>query len=567
MSAEQAAAGAVLSIDTLVYYGLKQQPFAAEAPDAFIYSDAALDMAVNATANYLDQNEHGIVIKGEPGIGKSTQIRRLLSRLRGRFNPCVLPATVTTTLAEAEHRMAECWQQGQPVSQTDAGWLCDLLTRGLRPVLVVDDAHLLSADVLEGLFRLQRDIRERCGRSFGLVLFGESSIETTLSAIEADVPEAGQCHAILLRPLTREQIAAYVDHRLRTAGLFMDNPFTEQDIAQLHEDTQGIPAAINPAATRILEAHGQAEIRREQAGRQGWLRQHRMALVLATLTLLLTAGLWWLLQGYVATEPPGEAPAEDTPPTARHQPLELPPPLEENDTTPTAEPAPKAVPEPTTASLPSTPRSETPPASVPEPKPASVAAATLPPAPAGKTRAERPAPSTGSDSVPTPGATTTRNGAQPAPPTGTEQPPAPSEAARAPKADPRAKAGPASPASPETARGSSAPARKTVAVRQIAGLQPPAWLLKQDPKQFAIQLAALSEPAGLARIAHELKLNKPLAWYHLRRGGKSLYVLVTAPYPDRSAARRAIGRLPASLRRSGPWIRPLKDIQDLIYAQ
>ncbi len=563
MSADKAASGAVLSIDTLVYYGLKQQPFAAEAPDAFIYSDAALDMAVNATANYLDNNEHGIVIKGEPGIGKSTQIRRLLLRLRGRFNGCVLPATVTTTLAEIEHRMAECWQQGQPVSQTDAGWLCDLLTRGLRPVLVVDDAHLLSADVMEGLFRLQRDIRDRCGRSFGLVLFGESSIETTLSAIEADVPEAGQCHAILLRPLTREQIAAYVDHRLRTAGLFMDNPFTEQDIAQLHEDTQGIPAAINPAATRILEAHGQAEIRREQAGRQGWLRQHRMAIILGGLTLLLTAGLWWLLSGYVATEAPSEPALEAMSPPPRHQPLEVPPPLEAPDTPRTTAAAPR------------------PDSGAPAPKPAAPAQGTATPVPSTQS-------TPGPEAVPAVATADKSPSGESAPsePTVPEPPPAtaaiPGHTAPAPTPAPRRSEAPTTPrtATPRapaakpagaTATGPAgkapAPPRKTMVVRQIAGLKPPAWLLKQDPKQFAIQLAALSEPAGLSRIARDLRLDKPLAWYHLRRGGKTLYVLVTAPYPDRSAARQAIGRLPASLRRSGPWIRPLKDIQDLIYAQ
>ncbi|RMG57418.1 MAG: hypothetical protein D6717_04830 [Gammaproteobacteria bacterium] len=552
MSAESRAAQAVLSIETLVYYGLKQQPFAAEAPDAFIYSDAALDMAVNATANYLDNNEHGIVVKGEPGIGKSTQIRRLLQRLRGRFNTCVLAATVTTTLAEIEHRMVECWHPQEAASQTEEGWLCNLLTRGLRPVLVIDDAHQLSADVLEELFRMQRQIRERCGRAFGLVLFGESSIEHQLSAIEADVPEAAGCHSILLRPLTREQIAAYIDHRLRTAGLFMDNPFTDQDIAQIHEDTQGIPAAINPAATRILEAHGQAEIQRERAGQQGWLKQHRMAVILGALTLLLTAGLLWLLQGYIEEDSGLPPPPAET--RRAHQPLEVPPPPSlARASEETVKPAPGQTPQAPAAASPAptlpTQATERPSA------PASPADRTR----AGQAETAAPLPETRPEPAPvqTPrvSARKTREAATGA--AGEQR--ADRDAPSAPK--------PKQPAVPTPPVPDKPPAARRPLVRSIAGLKPPAWLLQQDPKAFAIQLVAVSEPAGLARIARELRIDRTLAWYHRTRNGSTLYVLVATPYASRSEARQAIARLPASLRRSGPWVRPLKDIQDIIYAQ
>jgi DamX protein len=507
---------AILSIDTLMHYGLKQQPFAANSPDAYIYSDPALDMPVNAIINYLLTEEHVIVLKGEYGIGKSTHINKLLSKARGSLNTCLFHATISSSLAEIEHCLHNCWgQDATPQELLQA--IRQVLQQGGRLALIIDDAHDLDADVLEQLLQLRQAIREEYGRSFGLVLVAESSIENTLSNLEADVPEISQAHSLMLRPLTREQTAAYIDHRLRIAGLFMNNPFTDEDIALLIQEGHGLPGRINPLATQQLEKYGQNLIRQEQSRRPGWLHHHRTAVIAVALILIVTGTLIAVLQGFFSADEPEEE--------KEFERITL--------TTPEPEPEPKPqelLPEPEPSEEIVIPPEET-----------TVSALVEEP-----TTQEPPPKAIPAVSTPEPVI-------QPQP----EQEIAPAPAVEPPEQPPESVKPPAKATPIVSAKTDAAP----------KGLQDQKWLLAQKPDRFAIQLLASSSMQSVEDFAQGLKLDTTLAYYERKINDKILYVLVAASYKDRQAAEKAVAGFPASLKRNNPWIRPLKDIQDSIYAQ
>lgn len=505
---------AILSIDTLMHYGLKQQPFAANAPDAYIYADPAMDMPVNAIINYLLTEEHIIVLKGEYGIGKSTHIKKLLSKSRGSLNACLFHATISSSLAEIEHCMHDCWNQDSPPPQLPSA-IVQVLQQGGRLALIIDDAHDLDADVLEQLLQLRQRIQEECGRTFGLVLVAESSIENTLSNLEADAPEISQAHSLLLRPLTKEQTAAYIDHRLRIAGLFMANPFMDEDIAHLIQEGHGLPGMINPLATRQLEQYGQSLIRQEQSRRPGWLHHHRTAVIIVALILIVTGTLLALLQGFFSSEEPDNE-------------REF-----ERVTLPTPEPEPGIKPEP--APL------------LPEPEPTEEVV--IPPEEITiSSEKEKP----------------TKNDA----PEVTQAIETPEPVAQAiPEPDIK-EMQPATRAEPSEETSAPEPAPKPIKTdMKSSGLQDQKWVLAQKPDSFAIQLLASSSTQSVKDFAQGLNLGSTLAYYQRKINDKTLYVLITAPYKDRQAADKAVAAFPASLRRNNPWVRPLKDIQDSIYAQ
>jgi len=506
---------AILSIDTLMHYGLKQQPFAANAPDAYIYADPAMDMPVNAIINYLLTEEHIIVLKGEYGLGKSTHIKKLLSKSRGSLNGCLFHATISSSLAEIEHCMHGCWNQDAPLPQLSSA-IIQVLKQGGRLALIIDDAHDLDADVLEQLLQLRQSIMEECGRTFGLVLVAESSIENTLSNLEADVPEISQAHSLLLRPLTREQTAAYIDHRLRIAGLFMANPFSDEDIATLIQEGYGLPGMINPLATRQLEQYGQSLIRQEQSRRPGWLHHHRTAVIAVVLILIVTGTLLSLLQGFFSSEEPDNEKQF------------------ERVTLPTPDPEPEPITEP--APL------------LPEPEPA--VEVVIPPEEITISSEEK----------------------QPAkeePPEITQTIVTPEPAAKA-KSEPEIQETQAATTVEPPPMETSAPApasKPSTTATKTTGLQDQKWVLAQKPDSFAIQLLASSSTQSVQDYAQGLNLDSTLAYYPRKINDKTLYVLITAPYKDRQAAEKAVTAFPASLKRNNPWVRPLKDIQDSIYAQ
>jgi DamX protein len=517
---------AILSIDTLMHFGLKQQPFAANAPDAYIYADPALDMPVNAIINYLLSEDHIIVLKGEFGVGKSTNAKKLISKSRGSLHSCLFEATISSSMAEIEHCMLGCWNHA--TSQRDlSAFICTILQQGIKPALIIDDAHELDTDVLEQLLMLRQGVMEQCGRSFGLVLIAESSIENTLSNLEADLPDISQAHSLVLRPLTREQTAAYVDHRLRIAGLFLANPFSDEDINMLMQEGHGLPGTINPLATQKLERYGQAELHQEQPHRLGWLHNHRVAIAGLILLIVVFGALYALIQGFFSSDTPVSSKQVERValPPPEPQPLEQEPKLDVS--------LPKAEEELVIPPPLATVDSES-----PEPQQEITATES---GPASKTVQQR-------DKQPAVPAAETQleEEAEPLPAPAPEQKPEPSSAKTA----------------------TVTPKKPTAKEEQLkTDLEGQKWILQQNPEHFAIQLLAASSTQSVRDFVEDLNLNTTLAYYPRKTKDKTLYILLTAPYKDRQAAEQAIKDFPTSLRRSSPWIRSLKDIQDSIYAQ
>ncbi|MDX1335365.1 MAG: AAA family ATPase [Gammaproteobacteria bacterium] len=525
---------AILSIDTLMHYGLKQQPFAAEAPDAYIYSDPALDMPVNAALNFLQTEDHIVLLKGEYGIGKTTHVKKLINKARGTLTPCLFSANISSSLAEIEHSMRQCWPHEQAQLDLET-FLTAIQTKGMRPTLIIDDAHDLDVDVLEQLLLIRREVKERSGRGFGLLLVGESNIEHTLSSLEADIPEIGHAHSLVLRPLTREQVHAYIDHRMRIAGMFMPSPYDAESIEEIVRETYGLPGDINNAATRFLEKYGQAVLNREKANRPGWLHHNRVPLIIIIVASIALIGIIVLIQGLFLSEDPKRDVSKrviSAPIPAAGVEKDQPSLSETEATSPKPDIEDTKLVDPVARLVTTTEEPEAPPAATIEPEPILPTETT--PAPVSEA----------------PKAETT---------------PEPAEDKTAPATSPASQAEVKEPA-PETPIAPPA-IEKTTFPEVSPTLKNPEWILKQDPAQFSVQLLALSSLEALNKATNDLQIDADLAYYTRKKDGKTLYILIAATYPDRAAAEKAVNAYPASLRRGKPWIRPLKDIQDTIYAQ
>ncbi len=504
---------AILSIDTLMHFGLKQQPFSAKAPDAFTYTDPALDMPVNAALNFLQSEEQIVALKGEHGIGKSTQIRKLISKSRGSMNACLFDANISSGLAAIEHQMRECWQMDAAPENLDE-FISQVKERGIRPTLIIDNTQDLDIDVLEQILSLRRDQAGHGSVRFGLLLVGESTLEHTLSELEADFPELSHSHSLILRPLTKEQAAAYIDHRLRVAGMYVPNPFTPEDIDSVVTESNGLPASINHAANAILEAHGAEVSRKDQLNKPGWLHDNRVPITITIVAALALILIYLLLQGLFFSAPSQKERDRST------ETIELPPPASESKEQ--TLPLPEITPEPELITPP-------PIAITPEPPEA-------PPAEGAEIEAPESTPDVQSDAEPTTGII------------------------EATEAQVEKK--------PDTVNSKQqSSARPPAPITALPSLQDSKWILGLNNDQFITQLLALSSRDAIVKAASDLELQDTLAYYEREKNGKTLYVLIAGPYQDRASAEKAILKYPASLRNSKPWIRSVKDIKDIIYAQ
>ncbi len=121
---------------------------------------------------------------------------------------------------------------------------------GKRVVLIVDEAQNLTPELLEQV-RLLTNLETETQKLLQIILIGQPELRDMLA--RNDLRQlaqriTGRYH---LDPLSREESAAYVKHRLRIAGATVDI-FTRGALAELYRVSGGVPRLLNIIGDRAL---------------------------------------------------------------------------------------------------------------------------------------------------------------------------------------------------------------------------------------------------------------------------------------------------------------------------
>ena len=92
-------------------------------------------------------------------------------------------------------------------------------------------------------------------------------------------------------------------------------------------------------------------------------------------------------------------------------------------------------------------------------------------------------------------------------------------------------------------------------------------LLQEAPESFAVQLSASRSEANISAFVGQLTGKQPVGYFETRHQGGPWFVAVLAPFSDRDQATRAISALPEKMRSNQPWIRSVAGIQTDIREQ
>jgi general secretion pathway protein A len=328
------------------FFGLQEKPFAITPDPRYLYLS---ERHAEALAHLLyGINEAGgfIQLTGEVGTGKTTVIRSLLEQLPGHadvaliLNPRVTPAEFLLTICEELHVAVPEPGRGSTKVLMDllGRHLLDTHARGRRVVLIVDEAQNLSTQTLEQV-RLLTNLETATTKLLQIILIGQPELRELL-----DRPELRQLAQRItgryhLNPLSAEESAAYVKHRMRVAGATAE-VFTPAALREIHRLSGGVPRIINVICDRALlgaftqEDHrvGGALVRQAASEVYGrpvpapWLKWGTAAAVAAAVALVAVGlvSLWSARQADTTTVAPAAAtpqvPAEAAqPPTAQSQ--------------------------------------------------------------------------------------------------------------------------------------------------------------------------------------------------------------------------------------------------------
>jgi general secretion pathway protein A len=240
------------------FFGLAEKPFAITPDPRYLYLSERHAEALAHLLYGIDNAGGFVQLTGEVGTGKTTTVRSLLAELPAHadvaliLNPRVTPEEFLLAICDELHVALDAAAAGSIKAIVDHlnVFLLDAHARGRRVVLIVDEAQQLSADVLEQV-RLLTNLETATQKLLQIILVGQPELREVLA--RNDLRQlaqriTGRYH---LDPLSRQESAAYVRHRLKVAGA-TGEIFSRRALAELHRLARGVPRLINVIADRAL---------------------------------------------------------------------------------------------------------------------------------------------------------------------------------------------------------------------------------------------------------------------------------------------------------------------------
>src|SRR6266849_3547183 len=238
------------------FYGLKELPFALTPDPRYIYFTPS-HTEVMANLHYGIESGKGlIVVTGEVGTGKTTMLRWVMQRL----DRTVLDAYIFNprlSVPEFYQHLAALFDIRNWETKSDLlielGKVLDSRhSRGLRTVLIVDEAHGLSTNVLEEV-RLLCNFESDTAKKLQIVLTGQPELRTVLNYSnlrQLKQRVALRCEITALPNV--EETAQYISSRLKVAGAERADIFSPGAIDYIFRCSEGIPRNINNLCDNAL---------------------------------------------------------------------------------------------------------------------------------------------------------------------------------------------------------------------------------------------------------------------------------------------------------------------------
>lgn len=97
-----------------------------------------------------------------------------------------------------------------------------------------------------------------------------------------------------------------------------------------------------------------------------------------------------------------------------------------------------------------------------------------------------------------------------------------------------------------------------------AGAYRPAWLLKQNPALYTLQITSSRKENVILKIAKNSDLEHKASYFHTFNKGKDWYILTYSIYSSLEEAEDAVKTMPLEIQGLSPWARSLSSIHEAI---
>jgi general secretion pathway protein A len=233
------------------FYNLTRNPFEITPDPSFLFATKKHNEALAALYYGVRRRKGFVVLTGEVGTGKSLLVRCLLQILI-RAN-VAFAYVFNSRLNEMEFLqyvagdfgLAESGKTKSELLLGLAGLVIARSQKNLTTVLVVDEAHHLSFEVLEEI-RLLTNLESTREKLLQILLIGQPELDEKLDCDNLRQLKQRIALRAHLSPLELDETGAYIYRRLQVAGSAKPEIIFPMDsIVEIHRYSRGFPRLIN----------------------------------------------------------------------------------------------------------------------------------------------------------------------------------------------------------------------------------------------------------------------------------------------------------------------------------
>jgi type II secretory pathway predicted ATPase ExeA len=239
------------------HWGFTRLPFGRDLAPSMLHRHAAHNEAVARITWTVTERALG-VITGEVGAGKTVAVRAALSSLDPVRhvviylpNPSVgvrgIHFAIITALGQAPR-----FHTAALIPQATDALATEHAERGRTPVLVIDEAHLLTHAQLEAVRMLTNHDMDSQS-PFACLLVGQPTLRRRIKFGELAALDQRIAVRYQMTGMALEETASYVKHHLKLAGR-ADTLFSDDAVTLIHQTSRGYPRMINNLASQALIA-------------------------------------------------------------------------------------------------------------------------------------------------------------------------------------------------------------------------------------------------------------------------------------------------------------------------
>src|SRR5256885_444390 len=238
------------------FYNLREEPFRLTSDPRFFHLSEPHAAALASLIEAVMRRKGFVLLTGPIGTGKTTVVHTALQILTERAatnHPISSAFILNPTLSREEFLemlLSEfeipCTSTSKPARLSALQrMLLDTQRKGGTSLLLVDEAHLLTPELLEEI-RLLSNADTYQEKLLQIVLCGQPELLGILRKPELRALRQRVASSCSLRPLSLPEVRAYIAERLHSAGLRgATSPLPTPVLEAIFRLTEGVPRLIN----------------------------------------------------------------------------------------------------------------------------------------------------------------------------------------------------------------------------------------------------------------------------------------------------------------------------------